>query len=124
MPSFFAFNEGSETRGPTNDSTPLLGRFRAVPERQGRRSHRNSILNFSGTGTFGRGISGIFGNESDSEDDFEDEDVSALRRWGRIQKDLWLEPKQVAVGRLVDRWWSRWAVLILLPAALVSYLQQ
>ncbi|KAJ4146531.1 hypothetical protein NW754_001996 [Fusarium falciforme] len=31
MPSFFQFTQGSESRVRPNDSTPLLGRFRAVP---------------------------------------------------------------------------------------------
>ncbi len=123
MPSFFDFQQGSER--PTTDSSPLLGRFRAVPDAQrlGRRSsHRNSLL---GSFTAGRGFGygGVFGNGngSDEGDLLENEDMGSLSRWGRTQRDLWLEPKQAAVGKLVDKWWSRWAVLVFLPAALVSY---
>jgi len=35
-------------------------------------------------------------------------------------RDLWIEPKQQAVTRAVERWWVRWVVLAVLPAALVS----
>ena len=122
MPSFFNFQTGSESRGPATDSSPLLGRFRAVPDVQriGRRnSYRNSLL---GSFTAGRGF-GVFGNgggdDSDDGDSIETEDMGALRRWGRTQRDLWLEPKQAAVARLVDKWWTRWVVLVFLPAALV-----
>jgi len=31
-------------------------------------------------------------------------------------------PKQGAVKRVVDKWWSRWFVLVVLPAALVRSL--
>jgi hypothetical protein len=124
MPSFFDFQQGSESRGQANDSSPLLGRFRAVPDAQriGRRnSYRNSLL---GSFTAGRGFGygAVFGNGDDSDegDLLESEDMGALRRWGRTQRDLWLEPKQAAVAKLVDKWWSRWAVLVVLPAALVS----
>jgi hypothetical protein len=123
MPSFFAFQQGTESRGPANDNSPLLGRFRAVPDaqRQGRRSHRNSFL---GTLT-GVRYGTVFGDADDSDegDLLEREDMGALRRWGLVQRDLWLEPKQAAVGKLVDRWWRRWTVLAVLPAALVSELE-
>ncbi|KAK0734185.1 hypothetical protein B0T26DRAFT_687546 [Lasiosphaeria miniovina] len=32
--------------------------------------------------------------------------------------DTWVNPKASAVKRLVDLWWSRWAVLVVLPASL------
>lgn len=117
MPSFFDFQQGNETRGPATDSSPLLGRFRAVPDaqRHGNRSHRNSLL---GLWT-GRG-SGVFNTDEDGEDLSDTEDMGRLRRWGRIQRDLWLEPRQAVVARLVDKWWSRWTLLAVLPAALVS----
>jgi hypothetical protein len=60
------------------------------------------------------------GDEDSDEGDLEIEDMGRLQRWGRTQRDLWLEPKQAAVGKLMERWWSRWAVLVFLPAALVS----
>jgi hypothetical protein len=125
MPSFFDFQQGNEGRGPTNDSSPLLGRFRAVPDAP-RRSHRNSVGLLGGfpfARSLERGYGSVFGSlggEDGSDDDVDGEDIGAMRRWGRTQRDLWLEPKQAAVARIVNRWWSRWAVLVILPAALVS----
>lgn len=128
MPSFFAFQQGTESHGSNNDSSPLLGRFRAVPDAS-RRLHRNSLSllgRFAAGNSFGReierGYGAVFGGlGGDGDDDVvEGEDMGALRRWGRVQKDLWLEPKQAAVAKLVGRWWTRWLVLVVLPAALVS----
>lgn len=42
------------------------------------------------------------------------------RRLWRKTEDTWVTPKAAAVKRVVDLWWSRWAVLVVLPAALVS----
>ncbi|KAI0178844.1 hypothetical protein GGR52DRAFT_578987 [Hypoxylon sp. FL1284] len=85
--------------------------------------------------------SGLERDYSDEEDD-EDEDGdggdedgngrgcgAAWRRTGRAWRrfvrlsrrnmmDLWIAPKQTAVKRVVERWWSRWGVLVVLPAAL------
>lgn len=121
MPSFFNFQQGSRENYVT-DSSPLLGRFRAVPDAQriGRRnSQRNSLFGSFAPGR-GFGYTSVFGGGDDSDEGnlLENEDVGRLRRWGKIQRDIWLEPKQAAVGQLVDKWWSRWAVLVFLPAAL------
>ncbi|RDL33307.1 Uncharacterized protein BP5553_08746 [Venustampulla echinocandica] len=125
MPSFFAFQQGSDPRGATTDSSPLLGRFRAVPNAQrfGVRTQRSVLFTNSTAGRgLGRAYGAIFGNGdgSDSEDgDLSDDDEEGIiRRWARTSRDLWLEPKQPAVARAVDKWWSRWAVLAALPAAL------
>jgi hypothetical protein len=69
-----------------------------------------------------RGYGAVFGNLAGDggEVELEEEDMGVVRRWGRVQRDLWLEPKQAAVARLVDRWWGRWLVLVVLPAVLVS----
>lgn len=40
------------------------------------------------------------------------------RRAGRHLRNLWLTPKNATVRRAMDRWWSRWALLVVLPAAL------
>lgn len=123
MPSFFAFQQGADSSGPSYDSSPLLGRFRAVP-----RSHRNSsILSFAPTGRgLGIGYGSLFANrDSDDEDEGDDMDLGALKRLGGTMRDLWIEPKQAVVARAVQRWWSRWFVLAVLPALLVSvYLMQ
>jgi hypothetical protein len=120
MPSFFTFQQGADSRGPSYDSSPLLGRFRAVP-----RTHRNSILSFSPTGRgFGIGYGSLFSNRDrdgeDSDEDEEDANVGVLKRLGRTMWDLWLEPKQAAVAKAVRHWWARWFVLAVLPALLVS----
>ncbi|KAK2597129.1 hypothetical protein N8I77_012996 [Diaporthe amygdali] len=39
------------------------------------------------------------------------------KRWKRID-DLWINPKQGAVRRVASVWYSRWFVLVVLPAAL------
>ena len=129
MPSFFAFQQGTESRLPTSESSPLLGRFRAVPDAQ-RRARRSNSGGFLGSLTGGRGlgsryslvfgVAGAGGDDSDEGDLVDGEEMGALKRWGRMQRDLWLEPKQAVVARVVDRWWTRWAVLAVLPAVLVS----
>jgi hypothetical protein len=122
MPSFFTFQQGADSRGPSHDASPLLGRFRAVP-----RSHRNSsALSFSPAGRgLGIGYGSLFANrdedgEDTDNDDDEDEDIGLLSKLGVMMRDLWLEPKQAAVARTVRRWWMRWFLLAVLPALLVS----
>lgn len=72
--------------------------------------------------------------ESDEEDGEEDGLIGAgvgpgrgddvvrgwRKGWKRNVVDLWIRPQQGAVRRCLERWWSRWAVLILLPAFIVS----
>ncbi|KAG4411702.1 hypothetical protein IFR04_015156 [Cadophora malorum] len=126
MPSFFAFQQGTESRAPAIESSPLLGRFRAVPDAQ-RRARRSNSGGFLGSLTSGRGLGSRYslvfgvagaGDDSDEGDLVDGEDMGALKRWGRTQRDLWLEPKQAVVARVVDKWWTRWAVLAVLPAVL------
>ena len=79
----------------------------------------------------GYGAAALFAagvDDSDSDDDVssldsEDERglVSRWRgRWRRWVIDLWVDPRQAAVKRMVDKWWSRYGLLVFLPAALVS----
>ncbi|KAI1774689.1 hypothetical protein F4818DRAFT_452158 [Hypoxylon cercidicola] len=87
-------------------------------------------------------VAGLEGDYSDEEDEDEDGDEDgdgddgnvrgcgavwrrtgrAWRRFVRLSRrsvrDLWIAPRQPAVKRVVERWWSRWAVLVFLPAAL------
>lgn len=121
MPSFFAFQQGAESRGHgASDSSPLLGRFRAVPAGSGRRAHRNSFLDrLSGSASYGS-LGRSVGDVSGDGDTVDWEDEGYMQRCWRGMRDLWLEPKHHAVGRVVDNWWSRWAVLAVLPAAVVS----
>jgi hypothetical protein len=117
MPSFFTFQTGDSSRAPApNDSSPLLGRFRAVPVQ----AHRNSLLGRRRSLVWGN-VFGALGGGADSDDSEDEEDgIRGVRGWGRLMRDLWLEPKQVAVARAVERWWRRWGLLVVLPAALVS----
>ena len=59
------------------------------------------------------------GADSDNSEDEEDS-MTGMKKWGRLIRDLWLEPKKVAIARAVERWWRRWALLVVLPAVLVS----
>ena len=122
MPSsIFTFQQGSESLTGGNDNSPLLGRFRAVPDAANRRdrdgARRNSLL-----GTW-RGYGAVFGGEGEGEGAADGGDglgKGVLSRAGRYVREVWLEPKQGPVGRVVERWWSRWWVLVGLPALLVS----
>ncbi|KAI0384169.1 hypothetical protein F5Y04DRAFT_237516 [Hypomontagnella monticulosa] len=128
-----------------SDASPLLGRFRAVPPA---RSQAQQQLGLLGRGSVHVGYGAlVFGSESDSEGDDEDggdddrnssdngndnngrgcgaavrRTSRALRRVARLMRrsirDLWIAPRQTAVKRVVERWWSRWGVLVFLPAAL------
>ncbi|KAI1191867.1 hypothetical protein F5B17DRAFT_205984 [Nemania serpens] len=168
MPDFFPFIPGTETNPAASrllgaDSTsPLLGRFRAVPPRaanpasrsifpsrwqsSGRRSAeagRLSLLSASGRGSvhigYGALISAGLDDEGDgagdwsSDEDDEDEDEDnhdgqyktrrvakiwrrIVRKTRRVVEDLWVAPRHGAVRRVVETWWSRWGLLVLLPA--------
>lgn len=126
MPAFFNFQQGHDPRGAASDSSPLLGRFRAVPDAP-RRSHRNSLSllgSFTTGRAFGRGYGGVFGSgdAADGSDEEAGEGQGLIKRWAKTLRDLWLDPKQTAVRKVVDKWWTRWIVLVVLPAALVSVL--
>ncbi|WQF87267.1 hypothetical protein CDEST_12281 [Colletotrichum destructivum] len=129
MPSFFQFTQGNESRTrPTSDASPLLGRFRAVPQQSdvpGRR-RRSSTLGLFASNNRGSVYVGYGALLSASSLDSYDnggtrsdwEDLSAWERtWCKIS-DVWVEPKQSAVKGVVDVWWSRYGVLVLMPAAL------
>lgn len=130
MPHVFQFSQGSESRRFNPDSSPLLGRFRAVPPRPGLPRRRPSQLGLLSTHA-GYGSVLQLGDDEGSENDEDLEDemlamegVGRLGRWWRkgVRRvfDLWIEPRQGAVKRVVDAWWSRYGALILMPASLVS----
>lgn len=142
MPSFFQFTQGTESRVRPNDSSPLLGRFRAVPQRPEFGARRNSqlgllsdtsaIIGAAGRGSvhvgYGALIAAHLGGDSDSEDECIRRDgclelrvpeTAWDRRWRRWVVDLWVEPRQTAVMKVVDRWWSRYGLLVFMPAILV-----
>ncbi|KAI5864728.1 hypothetical protein GGS23DRAFT_460511 [Durotheca rogersii] len=79
------------------------------------------------------------GDPDDSDDDSDDEDGGCVGRFDggrragkrvwrscrrlarlarRSVRDLWIAPRQAAVKRVVNSWWSRWGVLVFLPTAL------
>ena len=99
-----------------------------MPESSSRR-HRNSLLgigNFPGYGSVFGGSSvwdnGEDSDEGDGEVEGDGRWTTGLRKCARGLRDLWLEPKQVAVGKVIERWWMRWIVLAVFPAILVCSL--
>ncbi|KAF4460047.1 hypothetical protein FALBO_13181 [Fusarium albosuccineum] len=138
MPSFFQFTQGTESHVRPNDSAPLLGRFRAVPPRPSVVPRRPSQLGLlsSAANTFdNRGSVHILGYgaiassavaaelaqdaaSTTSSEDFEDERTVWERAWQRWVLDIWVDPRQSAVKRVVDTWWSRYGFLVLMPALL------
>lgn len=128
MPTFFSFQQGTESR-QSADASPLLGRFRAVPGQARRASllgKRDSILASLG-GSVGYGYGTLFrtrsqGSECESSvaGEGEDDEGSWISGIVRRINDVWIEPKQGDVRRMVDWWWKRWGVLYVLPAAIVS----
>ncbi|KAH6609224.1 hypothetical protein Trco_002570 [Trichoderma cornu-damae] len=131
MPTFFQFTQGSESRVRPTDSSPLLGRYRAVPPRPGigpRRpssplgllsghyeSGRDSIHVGYGALLVAEVEAGLGGGDGEA--------VGGTSRWERLWQgyliDLFVDPRPSAVKRVVDRWWSRYGLLVFLPAALV-----
>ncbi|KAK9414974.1 hypothetical protein AB5N19_08433 [Seiridium cardinale] len=151
MPNFFPFIPGTETsraaRQHASDSSPLLGRFRAVPRSHqqhqshnhpyGSRRHRASssasrlaaLLSAGGRGSvhvgYGALVTASLESDDESSDDFydsEEEEAGWLERTGKIAgrnvRDLWVAPKQAAVKKVVESWWRRWGLLVFLPAGL------
>ncbi|KAI1759549.1 hypothetical protein GGR53DRAFT_527134 [Hypoxylon sp. FL1150] len=139
---------GRAARQHASDASPLLGRFRAVPPSRtaaaalarASQQERLGLLSAGGRGSVHVGygallVAGLEGEYSEEEDDDGDGDGNnrgsggvwkktgrAWRRFVRLSRrnvrDLWVAPRQTAVKRVVEKWWSRWAVLIFLPAAL------
>ncbi|KAJ4997435.1 hypothetical protein K4K48_006904 [Colletotrichum sp. SAR 10_66] len=128
MPSFFQFTQGNESRTRfTSDSSPLLGRFRAVPQDSdvsGRRRRSSTLGLFSNNrGSVHVGYGALLSaagldNNDDGADRVDLEDLSLWQRTWRRIVDVWVEPKQSAVKKVVDVWWSRYGCLVLMPAAL------
>ncbi|KAI9735748.1 MAG: hypothetical protein M1818_006356 [Claussenomyces sp. TS43310] len=123
MPSYFDFQQGNESRStPTHEAAPLLGRFRAVPgQRRGRGDSVGKLISTgygSIFGILGRTVS--FGEDGD-EDDLDGDEETTVSTWTAAKRmviDLWITPQQGAVRKCCDRWWSRWTVLVVLPAAI------
>lgn len=137
MPSFFQFTQGTESRVRPNDSTPLLGRFRAVPPRPSQLGLPSStsaafenrgsvhILGY-GAVVASSAVAAELAHLDDagsttSSDGLEDERTAWERAWQRWVLDIWVDPRQSAVKRVVDKWWSRYGLLVLMPALLVCF---
>ncbi|ODA78411.1 hypothetical protein RJ55_05792 [Drechmeria coniospora] len=142
MSSFFQFTQGTESRTRPTDTSPLLGRYRAVPPRPGLglgldKHRRHSQLGLladqlgPGRGSVHVGYGALLAAELEAEANDEDDDGAGgdggeafegrslcRRLWRRWALDLWVHPKQTAVKRVVDRWWSRYGLLVFLPAIL------
>lgn len=144
MPSFFTFQQGSETRHArlsTTDASPLLGRFRAVPGAARRESTllgstRDGILKSIGYGTLfgtsredlgldegagGGGGGGGIGAPDGGDGNGNGGGFWEVGGWVGGLRDVWIRPRQGAVRRVVERWWRRWGVLMVLPAVIVSF---
>jgi hypothetical protein len=135
MPSFFTFTEGTESSTRLGQDAALLGRFRAVPAHANGNASANAsragtsvgdILSGFGSVGYGSlwrtrsGESSGEGPESEWGDDG-DEAPRALVRAARVVRDLWIEPKGRVVKAVVRRWWARWLVMGVLPAAIVGF---
>ncbi|CAH0056533.1 unnamed protein product [Clonostachys solani] len=130
MPTYFKFTQGTESRVRPNDSSPLLGRFRAVPPRDQQLAasqvNRLGVAGARGSVHVGYGalvIAGLEGHQNDDEDDdvsTEDLDgISRLERlWQRWVVDLWVHPRQAAVKKIAEKWYTRYGLLVFLPAIL------
>ncbi|KAM7188726.1 hypothetical protein V8F20_010443 [Naviculisporaceae sp. PSN 640] len=142
MPTFFSFQQGSENAQNVRyhaEASPLLGRFRAVPRpservpRHTRSAGQLGLLSagYRGSVHVGYGALVVAGMEAEDDSDFDSADEEELleaggyalwsyrlRRFIHRMNDLWVNPKATAVSKLVDLWWSRWGVLVVLPAAL------
>ena len=69
-----------------------------------------------------RGWSSGVGNGGDEEED--EETLGKLRRMGRVFwrwiSQVWIDPTQEAVRKVVGSWYCRWGILVVFPAMLVS----
>ncbi|KAK3950301.1 hypothetical protein QBC32DRAFT_376614 [Pseudoneurospora amorphoporcata] len=156
LPNFFSFEQGSERAQGRyqNESTPLLGRFRAMPGGPGRRRESDDhqgLLSAGWRGSVHVGYGALMAAAAEGGGEFddsgsEDEDDSEgdgmldsgflgagtiqgrtltrrvmLKKFNRARRRLyytWVHPKASVIRRVVEPWWSRWFVLVILPAFL------
>ncbi|EPQ64234.1 Bgt-1222 [Blumeria graminis f. sp. tritici] len=126
MPFFFNFQQGTETGGAANDGTPLLGRFRAHPPPNAQisrpSSHSNRVLAddlLPENLLRSHGVNYVAQNIEVIREDISDAgSFKTPNRLTSLMRDIWVVPKQESVKNLLDKWWSRWAALIVLPSAL------
>ncbi|EGZ78346.1 hypothetical protein NEUTE2DRAFT_102200 [Neurospora tetrasperma FGSC 2509] len=156
LPNFFSFEQGSESAQGRyqNESTPLLGRFRAMPGGPGRRREsddQTGLLSAGWRGSVHVGYGALMAaataedgeyhdNSSEDEDDSEGDGISdygffgagalygttltrrvMMKKLNRARRRFyytWVQPKASEIRRVVEHWWSRWFVLVVLPAVL------
>jgi len=143
MPSFFAFQQGSsDSRSlpPSETESLRFGRFRAIPlhlQQQQRRSVGGLFTAFSEPSTLTRPLlSGVGGgggrnglgygaidisqNEGagGNVDDGDDEEDGVDERWW-LDRVL-ISPRKKTVVWMMERWYRRFGVLVVLPAGIVS----
>lgn len=136
MPSFFSFQQGSDSRAlpPPETESLRYGRFRALPTPKRSVGDLFSAFGLNAPDPLriprwtGRGPGGAGGGYSygsiniDSRgnaaetDDTEDEEQD--ERWWLDR--MLISPRRHMVVKLVDRWWRRLGLLVVLPAAVVS----
>lgn len=147
MPSFFAFQQGSsDSRSlpPSETESLRFGRFRAIPlhlqqQQQQRRSRGDLYTVFPESSTLTRPLLSGFGGGSGrngwgygaidisrnrgagrNEDDDEEEEDGVDERWW-LDRVL-ISPRKKTVVWMMERWYRRWGVLVILPAGIVSLL--
>lgn len=125
MPSFFDFQLGSDSNALETESL-RYGRFRAlqVPKRSvgelfsafGLNADDLRAPTWTGGGARGYGYGSI--NINTRGDAEEGEEGEEEERWW-LDKML-ISPRRRRVVKLVDQWWGRLWLLVVLPAAIVS----
>ena len=148
MPSFFAFQQGSsDSRSlpPSETESLRFGRFRAIPlhlqqqqQQQQRRSRGDLFTVFPESSTLTRpllsGVGGGSGRKNGwgygaidisrnkcvgrGDDNDEEEEDGVDERWW-LDRVL-ISPRKKTVVWMMERWYRRWGVLVVLPAGIVS----
>ncbi|KAI5777020.1 hypothetical protein EDC01DRAFT_431048 [Geopyxis carbonaria] len=128
MPSsFFTFQQGSDTRSlPPPDSESLrYGRFRAFsPPPKQQRSIGNLFSAFAGDHFVGSSTPRQTGSSYGSIDFTTRAEVATLDVEDEGEDHRWwldrvlISPRRSLVKKMVERWWRRWIMFILLPAGI------
>lgn len=128
MPTIFQFTQGTESRTrPGGESSPLLGRFRAVPPSQVRHGQQQQQQHLGllsgGSVRVGYGALALAdaAHDDGDDDDVDDDGTEGWRRrvWRTWVVDLWIHPRQMAVKRVAEKWYTRYGLLVVLPSLMV-----
>ncbi|RPA93342.1 hypothetical protein L873DRAFT_1705886 [Choiromyces venosus 120613-1] len=138
MPSFFTFQQGSDTRSlpPPETESLRFGRFRAIPSQQHQQRRRvgdlfgvfpetlavrRPLLRGGGGGNTRTGYGAIDisrnggGNNAPGEDEEEEENGVDDRWW--LDRVL-ISPRKKTVAWMMETWYRRLGVLVILPAGI------